>query len=544
MNSYDILTKKEKKGFSLKKGKHQLTIKPEETFATNEEQKKKAFYHSHKKTNQKKAKKEKSEKQIKRSRKIKLIFLIVLILFIIGFGIWLAIDSHRWKTLATQMIKNENSLVLDTSGETIAKLGSEKKKIPITLSEMPEELPKAYVSIEDERYESHHGVDIKRTGSAILSYVFHGGSSSFGGSTITQQLVKNLTGDNTDSILRKVKEWWKAWQMEGFLSKDEILTAYLNAIYVGPNIYGVEAGAKYYFQKQAKNLDLAECAFLAGINHSPNSYNPFNGSDNTDKIKNRTKTVLSKMLTLKHIDQTSYDQAIAQVDKGLSFRKGTIESSDGIYSYHTDQLINDITQDLAKKEHISTTFATNYLSMAGLTIASTQDSSIQKQTEQEMAKKQYSLSSKQGQESAQSAMVILDSKTGQVTACVGGLGKKKTARGLNRATQSVRQTGSAIKPLAVLAPGIDRKKFTAASVFDDTPTTFANDYTPKNYSQNLGQITVRRAVESSQNIPFVEMMEKISPNQSVSYLKKMGISTLTKQDESLALSLGGLEKRN
>lgn len=526
----------------MKKGKHQLIVEQEETFHPNEERKNKKFRHNQKKVDPKKGKREKSEKQIKRSHKIKLISLTILIILIVVFGVWLALDSHHWKTLATQMIKNQNSSVVDTSGKTIAKLGSEKKKIPITMSEMPKELPKAYIAIEDERYESHHGVDIKRTGSAILSYIFHGGSSSFGGSTITQQLVKNITGDNTDSALRKVKEWWKAWQMEGFLSKDEILTAYLNVIYVGPNIYGVEAGAKYYFQKQAKDLNLAECAFLAGINHSPNSYNPFNGTENADKIKKRTKTVLSKMLELKDIDQSSYDQAISQVDKGLPFRKGSIDSSDGIYSYHTDQLINEITQDLAKKEHITTTFATNYLNMAGLTISSTQDSSIQKQTEEEMAKKKYSLSSKQGQEPAQSAMVILDSKTGQVTACVGGLGEKKTARGLNRATQSVRQTGSAIKPLAVLAPGIDQKKFTAASLFDDTPTTFANDYAPKNYSQNLGEITVRRAVESSQNIPFVEMMEKISPKQSISYLKKMGITTLTKQDESLALSLGGLEK--
>lgn len=534
---YDILTKKEKKGFSLSKGKHKLNIEPKEMFTTNEELENRKSNHHHKK-----GKKEKSEKQIKRSRKIKLIFLIVLMILIVVFGIWLAIDSYHWKTLATQMINNKNSLIIDTSGKTIAELGSEKKKIPISLSEMPEELPKAYVAIEDERYESHHGVDIKRTGSAILSYVFHGGSSSFGGSTITQQLVKNFTGDNTDSIFRKVKEWWKAWQIEGFLSKDEILTAYLNIIYVGPNIYGVEAGAKYYFQKQAADLNLAECAFLAGINHSPNSYNPFNGSENTDKIKKRTKTVLAKMLELKDIDQTSYDQAILQVEKGLSFRKGSIDSSDGIYSYHTDQVINEITYDLAEKEHISTTFASNFLSMAGLTISSTQDSSLQKQTEDEMAKTKYSLSSKQGQESAQSAMIILDSKTGQVVSCVGGLGEKKTSRGLNRATQSVRQTGSAIKPLAVLAPGIDRKKFTASSLFDDTPTTFANEYAPKNYSQNLGEITVRRAVESSQNIPFVEMMEKITPHTAVSYLKKMGITTLTKQDESLALSLGGLEK--
>lgn len=139
-------------------------------------------------------------------------------------------------------------------------------------------------------------------------------------------------------------------------------------------------------------------------------------------------------------------------------------------------------------------------------------------------------------------MVIIDHKTGNVVACTGGLGEKKTARSLNRATQSIRQTGSSIKPIAVLAPAIDKKIITAASIFDDTEKDFADGYHPTDYSNSLGKITVRRAVESSQNIPFVEIMEKLTPKTSIKYLENMGITTLTEEDNTLVLSLGGLQK--
>ena len=478
-----------------------------------------------------------------RKKKIKRIIITVIIIVIVILAIILGISAYNWKQITTDMFTNENSVVVDSDGNVIAELGSERKKIKIENDDMPENLKNAYVSIEDERYYKHHGVDIKRTGSAIINYVIHMGNSSFGGSTITQQLVKNLTGDNSGSISRKVKEWWKAYLLECYFSKEEILDMYLNVIYVGPNIYGVGAGSQYYFSKDVQNLTLAECAFLAGINHSPNSYNPFdNETDNTEKIKNRTITVLDKMLELECITEEEHNTAVSEVNNGLRFRQGTVEASDGIYSYHTDALINEIIQDIADKKNITEDFATNYLYLGGLTINSTQDSSIQDETETEFNKRQYNIASREGGDPAQAAMVIIDHQTGQVVACVGGLGEKDTARGLNRATQSTRQTGSSIKPLAVLAPGIDKKKFTAATMYADVKTTFKGNYAPENYNDYLGQITVRRAVESSQNIPFVEMMEEIGVKTSISYLKDMGITTLTEKDESLSLALGGLDK--
>ena len=478
-----------------------------------------------------------------RKKKIKKMIITVIIIVIVILAIILGISAYNWKQITTDMFTNENSVVVDSDGNVIAELGSERKKVKVENEDMPENLKNAYVAIEDERYYKHHGVDIKRTGSAIINYVIHLGNSSFGGSTITQQLVKNLTGDNSGSISRKVKEWWKAYLLECYFSKEEILDMYLNMIYVGPNIYGVGAGSQYYFSKDVQNLTLAESAFLAGINNSPNSYNPFdNETDNTEKITNRTITVLDKMLELEYITEEEYNTAVSEVHNGLGFEQGTVEASDGIYSYHTDALINEIIQDIADKKNITEDFATNYLYLGGLTINSTQNSSIQEETETEFNKRQYNIASREGGDPAQAAMVIIDHQTGQVVACVGGLGEKDTARGLNRATQSTRQTGSSIKPLAVLAPGIDKKKFTAATIYVDEETTFEGNYSPVNYDGYLGKITVRRAVESSQNIPFVEMMEQIGVKTSISYLKDMGITSLTEKDESLSLALGGLDK--
>lgn len=497
--------------------------------------------------NMKKNNKDKNSENIKKTKnkknKFKKVIISLIIIVILILGISLGISANTWKKLSVEMVKNESSTVVDKDGQTIAKLGDERKKKNVTSEEIPKNLKNAYISIEDERFYKHSGVDTKRTASAIFSYIIHFGSSSFGGSTITQQLVKNITGDSTDSITRKVKEWWKAWILETALSKDEIITSYLNVIYTGPSIYGVENGAKYYFDEHVSNLDIAECAFLAGINHSPNSYNPFGDKDNADKIKTRTKTVLSKMKELKYISDDEYNSAIQEVENGLKFKNGEVTAiSDGVYSYHTDAMITEIANDIKNKYKISDTFASNYINMAGLTIYSTQDSNIQDETEKESAKKKYILASQNGKDTSQAAMVVMDHKTGQVLACTGGLGKKTEPRTFNRATQSVRQTGSAIKPIAVLVPGIDKKIFTASTIFDDTEQDFENSYHPVDYSKSLGNITVRRAVESSQNIPFVEMMEKIKPKTSIKYMEKMGVTTLTNKDNSLPLSLGGLEK--
>ena len=471
---------------------------------------------------------------------------IIMFLYAI-FCIYVIFSHFKWKSLIVPMMRNENSIIVDENGTLLETVGAERKKDNVSLSQIPDNMKNAYVDIEDERFYKHKGVDLKRTVGAIGNYVTHFGKSSFGGSTITQQLVKNLTGNDDTRINRKVVEWYRASELESFCSKDEILEAYFNIIYVGPNTYGVSAGAKYYFDKNVSDLDLAECAYMAGINNSPNSYNPFSGKDNSERIKTRTKTVLKKMLSLNHISQDDYNKAVQEVDEGLHFKNGSVVAeSDGVYSYHADAVISEVIDDIAKRKHIDTRFAKNYVYMAGLKIYSTENTQIQEKIENEYEKEKYSLTSSSSGNKAQSAMVIIDHANGHVLGCVGGLGEKTTARGFNRVTQAYRQTGSASKPLAVLLPGIAEKTFTAATVYADEPTTF-NDGTPDGYSPTdnedyIGNITVRRAVESSQNIPFVKMMEQITPKKSIKYLKKMGITSLQDEDESLMLALGGLKK--
>lgn len=484
-----------------------------------------------------------TEGKIKRNRLRNKLILIAYAVF----SVYVIITYMNWQNMVKPMMKNEHSVVMDSSGNIVATLGAERNSNNVTLEKIPDNLKNAYIDIEDERFYSHRGVDVKRTVGAIGTYITHFGKSSFGGSTITQQLVKNLTGNDDTSIARKVQEWLRATELEMFSTKDEILEAYFNIIYLGPNTYGVNAAAKYYFNKDVENLDLAECAYLAGINNSPNTYNPFGDKDNSEKIKKRAKTVLKKMLDKNHINNEDYQVAVAEIDNGLQFKNGdSYKTADGIYSYHTDAVISELVSDISKDKHVDTKFATNYLYMAGLKIYSTEDASIQKKLEDEYNKKQHVITSSSTGSSSQSAMVIIDHKNGQVVACVGGLGKKTTSRGFNRATQGCRQTGSASKPLAVLIPGISEKLFTVATLYNDEPTRFEDGteegYNPTDNADYIGEITVRRAVESSQNIPFVKMMEQITPKKSIKYLKKMGITSLQEKDESLMLALGGLEK--
>lgn len=223
------------------------------------------------------------------------LFLIILILGIILF----TTSFFKWKSLASKTVLNNPSVVLDSDGNEIASIGSERISENVELEKIPDNLKNAYVAIEDQRYYRHFGIDIKRTAAAIASYIINLGDASFGGSTITQQLVKNMTENNSNTISRKIIEWIRAVQLEMFLSKDEILGSYLNIIYTGPNIYGVQKASMYYFSKNVEDLSLVECAYIAGINIAPNSFNPFGEKDNSEKIEKRIKTVLTKMNELR-----------------------------------------------------------------------------------------------------------------------------------------------------------------------------------------------------------------------------------------------------
>lgn len=506
-----------------------------------------------KKTNKKK----KSHPKLKMFLKILLI--IFLLLCVIGAGViaamFFGLFGNEFEiTKAELTVGPSNTVVLDKNENEIANLSTDEKRKTISLSEMPDYLPKAYIAIEDKRFYSHSGVDIKRTAGAILGVVT--GNSSYGGSSITQQLVKNITNDKDRSgiagIKRKVKEWAKAIQIERMISKNQILELYLNIIFVGgPELHGVELGSIYYFNKSAKDLDLAECAFLAGINNKPNSYSPYNENLDQEKvaklIKDRTLTVLSEMKDQGFIEnEEEYNAAVAKVEAGLTFEKGNTGGAYQ-YSYHTEAAIEQVVEQIMEEKGVTKEFAENYVKGSGLTIYSTQDTSIQARVEEEFAKTKYQIAGREKNsdgtfknDHTQAAIVIIDNETSQVVA-VGGELENNLATGSNRATDAIRQTGSSMKPIADIVPGLQEKVITAATIYDDTKTNFGGNYIPRNSGDSyLKLINIRTCIKVSHNIPMVKLMTELTPKKSIEYLKKMGITTLTEADANPSLAIGGL----
>ena len=497
-----------------------------------------------------KIKNKKGNKKSKRKKmdpkKKKTIILSILLVFLIALGIFFGMIYGIVKEAKldpeTFVLKYENSIMLDKDGNVIAELSGDENRKFVKISEMSKYLPMAYVAIEDERFYDHMGVDVKRTIGATAKYALSKigiGSSSYGGSTITQQVVKNITEEKDRTWQRKVKEIARAYYIEEELSKDQILELYLNLIYMGgnTNIYGVEVAANYYFSKSAKDLDLAESAYLAGINHTPNSYDPFeeDNSATLERIKTRTKTVLDKMKELGKITDEEYQTAVAKVDNGLPFEKGKVTSN--TYSYHTEAAINQIVNQLMEEKDLSSEAAYLYLCSGGFTIYTTQDSEIQKAIDEEALKEKYlDASKKNPDKTAQAGMVILDHKTGYVLGVMGGLGEKTTTRGLNRGTQAVKQTGSSMKPLSVVAPGIEKGIITAATVYDDVPYMGK-----KNYNYFKGLLTIRHSIESSQNIPMLKGIQAIGTENALEFVKTLGFEHLDDEhDNSINLALGGL----
>ena len=512
----------------------------------------------------KREKKAKKEEKRKKHRILKFIikfFLIIIILLLLALiaGMWgfagLLLGWYGNEDIQISkedlVIKVSNSVIVDQNGTVLADLSGDEKRKIITLEEMADDLPNAYIAIEDERFYEHSGVDFKRTAGAIANTLLNG-SSSYGGSTITQQLVKNITNDNEstgiEGIKRKIREWQRAYQVERMISKEQILELYLNILFVGANnLHGVELGAEYYFNKSAKDLSLAECAFMAGINHSPNSYNPYNTVvDNSEKIKNRTITVLNKMKELGYISEKEYQNAITEVQNGLKFGTGNIMGG-SIFSYHTDAVISQVVEQVMEEKNMTEQMAKNYVYSSGLTIHSTVDTNIQNRLEEEYAKEKYIIKGRERNsdgtllnEHSQSGMAIVDYKTGNVVAVAGGFGEK-TSAGWNRATQMEKQTGSSIKPLADVAPALQEKIITASTVYDDSSTRFGKNYEPKNYNGFKGLINIRSFIRTSQNIPAVKIMVELTPKKSLEYLQNMGISSLDPvTDNVLSLALGGM----
>ncbi len=529
------------------------------------------------------SKKQKNKKHSKILNIIKIILLLIILLLIIGIGIVIAavrgdFGDQLKIDKASLVVGDENSTVYDADGNLIATLSGGTKRKSITLEEMSEYLPKAYVAIEDERFYSHNGVDLGRTAYATLTYIFNGGNSSFGGSTITQQVVKNITHekDNTAlaGVIRKIKEISKSIQVERLLSKDEILELYLNLIFVGgDDINGVELGSIYYFDKSAKDLSIAECAYMAGINHSPNLYKPFEDysseenpeqkkKEMSDKIKNRTETVLQKMLELGYINDEQCKQAMQEVENGLNFKKGESANITTDVSYHTAAAIEQILDQIQDKNpDMDRSLAEMYLYSGGFKIYTTQKTDIQAILEQELIKDKWVKSTKYIEEDKKTGMkteveqysmptmVIENHTTGEIVAAAtvtGAKGERTTSTKLgylNFPTQLKKQTGSSMKPISVIAPGLESGTITGATTYYDRPTTWgtgANAWSPKNYDIYRGLLNMRQAIEVSANIPNAKALTNIGLDVSIKFCESVGMPDFSK--EGLSLALGGLHE--
>ena len=510
------------------------------------------------------SKKEKNKKgKKKHSKLIKIILRLILIMFILfilagiaGGGVLAGIFfSDKYKVTREELeIKNFNSTVLDKDENVVATINGNENRKWIKIDDMPDYLPKMFVAMEDERFYSHNGIDIKRTLGATLQFLTKGGSSSYGGSTITQQLIKNTFEDDDDSgmagVERKIREMARAYNTEQVLSKDEILEKYLNKIFMGGTYYGVGTGAKYYFNKEVKDLSLAESAYLVAINTSPNAYKPFSEEEkDREKIKSKVKVVLTKFKEEAsnlgyELSEEAYNAAIEEANNGLKFEKGEVITNKASYSYHTAAAIDEVVKDLAKKEGLTEKEARTRIENNGYTIYSTQDSYIQSVMEEEFLKDKYIKSGRETDDEGnlindhtQAAMVIIDHTTGRVVATVGGLGEDSNPVGLNRATQSTKQTGSSIKPLACEAPALENGIINPGTVYDDSPTSFGS-YSPHNSSYSFsGLITIRQALAESSNIVHVKIMKEVGPSVSREFLGKMGIN-IDEQHESISMALG------
>lgn len=472
-----------------------------------------------------------------------LILFLVGVIAVVGLGIGFVqsvVNGAGALTREDFEISQFTTTIYDKNGDVYTQLYSEENRSYVSLSEMSPYLKAAFISIEDERFETHFGIDIKRTGAAVFKWITTG-NSDFGGSTITQQLIKKVTNDQDRSWQRKAREIVRAVQLEQWLSKDQIIELYMNIIYLGEGSYGVEKAAYTYFNKHAKDLTIAECALIAGLAQSPEGRNPYNYPESA---KARQELVLGKMLELEKITQAEYEEAINQE---LVYEKGSLElvSSN---SYFVDALVDQLIDDLQEQRGISEVMAQKMVYTNGLKIYTTVDPDIQSALEEVYKDQSYfKLRTGEYDPEVQSAMVVIDYKKGNVVGLIGGAGEKTTLRGLNRATMMRRAPGSTIKPLAVYAPGIDQGIFTAATTYDDIPLVYkysTTTWTPHNsYTAYRGLTSVRKGVEISSNIVAAKAFLDVSADVSYSYLEDFGVTSLTSSDKVPgALALGGLTK--
>ncbi len=438
--------------------------------------------------------------------------------------------------------------IYDRYGQQAAVLtGSQnilREYVPISVVK-PTYLDDAFIAIEDERFETHKGIDPKRIANAVGNIFITFGGDTHGASTITQQVVKMMSGADERSAQRKIQEWERAIDLEKKLSKDEIMELFVNMVPMGNRYVGVQSAAKAYFGKEVSELDLAECAFLAGIPNLPSIYNPTTEYGRRNALR-RMRITLAKMLEIGKINENEYDEAL---NRELNFRSvDTSGENVQVNSYFVDAVINEVIEQLIIQRGYSRQLANVAVFQHGLTIETTLDPAIQHMAEASFKKKElfsvnYDKLPDMPQMPEAGITVISNdpSSLGQIVALVGGFGEKKTNLIFNRATQAYRQPGSSIKPIIAYGPAMDMGLITGATILIDEPKHLdprhPDKIWPLNHSRSyMGPVTVRYALRNSLNTTAVEIYSQmLTPAVGLSYLKRMGIDRMNEPQPAGAI---------
>ncbi|MFA5025125.1 MAG: PBP1A family penicillin-binding protein [Candidatus Shapirobacteria bacterium] len=461
------------------------------------------------------------KKRLKKSKwkKIALIGGIVLLGFL-GYNLFK--DMPNPKKLSSGEYP-ESSQIFDRNGKLLYEIYTDKNRTSVSLSNVPEKVIKATLAIEDNNFYNHSGFDLRGIVRGLFRTIFQGRLQ--GGSTLTQQLVKNalLTPERTWE--RKIKEAVLTVATEALYNKNQILEMYFNQTPYGGTMWGVESAAKGIFNKDVKNLSLAEAALIAGLPGSPTRYSPF---AHPDAAKNRQEMVLKRMEELKYISMEEYEAAKNEV-LSYNLNKNSISAPHFVF-YVKEQLVEK--------------YGTQMVTEGGLKVWTTLDTDIQNFAQEQIATEIEKLKK---QKVSNGASLITESKSGQILAMVGSRDYFDTEiDGKYNVTTALRQPGSSIKPLNY-AVGIETGKATAASIFDDDPTCFKvenqRQYCPTNYGGSYHGIqSLRNSLGNSLNIPAVKMLALNTVQTFVASASAMGISTFkNSSDYGLSLTLGGGE---
>ncbi len=501
---------------------------------------------------EKKKKKEKKEKAknlgwwfLKVLTATLLFFVVVGLLLALLFCIYVekkvekTIDESLFSIVGSDSATTLYYYTEDENGEEIATPLDESalyggyRRIYVPYEEIPQDLIDAFVSIEDKRFWEHRGVDWGRTISAGVNY-FLKFNGSYGGSTITQQLSKNVSDEDEYSFQRKIQEIFWALDLETKMDKTEILGLYLNVINLSQGCYGVQAAAEYYFSKDVSELTLNECACIAAITNSPSYYDPIQNPENN---RARRTLILREMHAQGYIDEEELNDALSQ---GIVLRLREESSRDSVNSWYVDMVIEDVMQGLMLEYGYSRPMANLVLYTGGLKIYTAMDPEIQTVLEEYYAETShfYGVS---GGETPQSSMIVIDPENGDILGVVGGVGKKTANRIQNFATQTLRPAGSVVKPISVYAPALESGILSWSSVYDDVPVNFGKYNLdpnqgkivepvawPKNSTGIYRGITnVNYALAHSVNTVTVRALEDLGVEESFAFLyEKLGMKNL------------------